>query len=51
MIDKFAPLLVALLVIGILVVLQPLESTLGGISMNWVAAVIIAIGGLSGVLQ
>lgn len=49
-VDEASPLLVALLVIGILVFVQPLETTYAGISMNWVAAVIVAVGGVLGTL-
>lgn len=44
----FGPLLVALLVIAILVIRQPLGSDLAGISMNWVAIGIVALGGMLG---
>jgi hypothetical protein len=47
----FAPLLVAVIVIAILVIQQPLNSTLHGISMNWVGAVVVAVGGVLGFLQ
>lgn len=42
------PLIVAGIVIVILVIAQPLNGTLGGISLNWVGAVLVAIGGLIG---
>lgn len=48
---QFAPLLVALFVIIYLVVTQPLGSQLAGISMNWIAVIVVAIGGLLGFAQ
>lgn len=44
--DVTKPLAVAGIVIVILVVVQPLSGTLGGISLNWIGAILVAIGGL-----
>jgi type IV secretory pathway VirB2 component (pilin) len=43
-----APVLVAVLVVVILVVIQPLQTTIGGVSMNWVGAAVVLIGGILG---
>jgi len=40
------PLAVAGIVIAVLVIVQPLSGTVGGVSLNWVGAVLVAIGGL-----
>jgi len=40
------PLAVAGMVIVVLVIAQPLNGTVGGISLNWIGAVLVAIGGL-----
>ena len=42
------PLAVAGIVIVIIVVAQPLSGTIGGISLNWIGAILVAIGGLLG---
>lgn len=46
--DVYKPLAVAGIVILVLVVVQPLNGTLGGISLNWIGAGVVAIGGLLG---
>lgn len=46
--DVAKPLAVAGIVIVILVIAQPLNGTLGGISLNWIGAIIVATGGLLG---
>ena len=46
--DVNKPLAVAGIVIVILVVVQPLSGTLGGISLNWIGAILVAIGGFLG---
>lgn len=46
----YGALTVAVLTIGILVVAQPLRGSLNGISMNWVGALIVAIGGILALL-
>ena len=43
-----APVIVAVFVIGYLALMQPLSGELAGISMNWVGAAIVAVGGLMG---
>jgi len=40
------PLIVAFVVVIILVVGQPLSSSMGGVSMNWIGALVVAAGGL-----
>lgn len=42
------PLAVAGIVIAVLVILQPLSGTLGGISLNWIGAILVAVGGVLG---
>lgn len=42
------PLAVAGIVIVVLVIVQPLSGTVGGISLNWIGAVLVALGGLLG---
>ena len=49
--EEASPLLVVLLAAGILVAFQPLESTLAGISLNRVAVLIVAVGGVLGTFQ
>lgn len=49
--EEAGPLLVALLTIGIPVAVQPLESTLADISLNWVAVLVVAVGGVLGTFQ
>ena len=49
--EEASPVLVALLVIAILVSTQPLNGTLGGVSLNWVGVAIVALGGLLGLSQ
>jgi len=44
----YGPILVALLVIAILVIQQPLTGDLVGIPMNWVAVGVVAAGGILG---
>ena len=41
-----APLLVALFVVAYIILTQPLSSTVGGISMNWLIAAFIAVAGI-----
>lgn len=48
---KFGPIFVAVIVIAVLVIQQPLSSDLYGIPMNWVGVVVVAIGGLLGFLE
>jgi hypothetical protein len=45
--DVAGSLAVAGLTIAILIIAQPLSGTMWGISLNWVGAAIVAIGGLS----
>jgi len=47
-IDVAQPLAVAGIVIAVLVIIQPLSGTLAGISLNWVGAILVGIGGLLG---
>lgn len=42
------PLAVAGIVIVILIIAQPLSGTIGGISLNWVGAALVATGGILG---
>lgn len=49
--EEASPLLVAILAIAVLVVLQPLNSTLAGISLNWIAVLLVTIGGVLGTIQ
>lgn len=49
--DRAAPLAVAVFVILYLVLTQPLGNQIAGVSLNWVAVLIVAIGGLLGFLQ
>jgi hypothetical protein len=49
--EDASPVLVAVLVIAILVVTQPLNGTLGGISLNWIGVALVAVGGLLGLSQ
>lgn len=49
--DRLAPVAVAVLVIGYLVLFQPLENHIANISMNWIAVLVVAIGGLLGFLR
>jgi hypothetical protein len=44
--DVAQPLAVAGIVIVLLIIAQPLNGTLGGISLNWVGAVLVATGGI-----
>jgi hypothetical protein len=46
--DVSQPLAVAGIVIVVLVILQPLNATIGGISLNWIGAALVATGGLLG---
>lgn len=46
--DVGKPLAVAGIVIVILVIVQPLSGTFGGISLNWIGAILVAIGGILG---
>jgi hypothetical protein len=46
--DVTKPLAVAGTVIAILIIVQPLSGTLGGISLNWIGAILVAIGGFLG---
>lgn len=46
-----APIAVAVLAIIFVVIYQPASGTLMGISLNWVAAIVIAAGGLLGAVQ
>ncbi|MFO7834554.1 MAG: hypothetical protein R6V31_11025 [Halohasta sp.] len=46
--DVAQPIAVAGIVIAVLVIIQPLSGTIGGISLNWVGAVLVAIGGFLG---
>lgn len=48
--DRLTPVLVAVLVIGYLVIRQPLNNELAGISLNWVAVAVVALGGIVGYL-
>jgi hypothetical protein len=48
---KFAPLLVAILVILILLIQQPLQSEILGFPGNLFASAIVALGGLLGTLR
>lgn len=45
---RLAPIAVAILVIGYILIRQPLNNELAGISMNWVAVFVVAVGGLLG---
>ncbi|WP_254839664.1 hypothetical protein [Natronomonas marina] len=45
--SSVAPMGVAAIVIVYIALAQPLTSTISGISMNWIAAAIILVGGLS----
>jgi hypothetical protein len=45
------PLAVAAIVVGIIVVSQPLSADIAGLSMNVVGAIVVAIGGILGALQ
>ena len=47
---RIAPLAVAILVIGYILIRQPLSNELAGISMNWVAVFVVAVGGVLGYL-
>jgi hypothetical protein len=47
----YAPLAVGVLVAGFLIVGQPLTTSLGGLSMNIVGALICIVGGLLGTFQ
>lgn len=47
-VEEASPLLVAAIVIGVLVIQQPLNGTLVGISLNWVGTILVAVGGLLG---
>jgi len=47
----FGPIIVATIVVAILVATWPIETKLGGISMNWVAIVGIALAGLLSTLE
>jgi hypothetical protein len=46
--DVAQPLAVAGIVIAVLVILQPLSGTIGGISLNWIGVALVATGGLLG---
>jgi hypothetical protein len=46
--DVDQPLAVAVIVIAVLVILQPLSGTLAGVSLNWIGAILVAIGGFLG---
>lgn len=42
---------VVVIVVAILVVGQPLSGSMGGISLNWVGAVLVIVGGLSALAE
>jgi hypothetical protein len=42
------PLAVAGMVVVVLVAIQPLNGTLGGVNLNWIGAVLAAAGGAIG---
>ena len=46
--DIAKPLAVAGIVIAVLVIAQPLSGTIGGISLNWIGAALVAVGGILG---
>jgi len=48
---RLAPIAVAVLVIGYILIRQPLSNELAGISLNWVAILVVALGGLLGFLE
>jgi hypothetical protein len=50
-VEGASPPAVALLVILILVVFQPISGELGGVGLNWIAVAIVIVGGLMGLLQ
>jgi hypothetical protein len=47
-VEEASPLLVAIIVIAVLVIVQPLSGTLAGISLNWVGVILAAVGGFVG---
>jgi hypothetical protein len=49
--DRLVPIAVAVFVIGYIVLTQPLSNAFAGISMNWIAVIIVAVGGILGFLQ
>jgi hypothetical protein len=49
--DIAKPLAVAGIVIAVIVIAQPLSGDLMGISLNWIGAVLVAIGGVLGSLS
>lgn len=49
--DRAVPLAVAVFVILYLVLTQPLSNQIAGVSMNWVAVLIVATGGVLGFLR
>jgi type II secretory pathway component PulM len=48
---QLGPPAVAFLVIAYLLLVQPLSSQLGGISMNLVGAAVVAVGGILGFVE
>ncbi len=46
----YGSLAVAIIVIFVIAYLRPLSGDLGGIPMNWVAVIIVGIGGILGSL-
>ena len=48
---RYGPILVAAIVVGILIVTRPLESELAGISLNLIAVIVVALGGIMGTLS
>ena len=48
---RLTPITVAVLVIGYILIRQPLSNELAGISLNWVAILVVALGGLLGFLD
>lgn len=41
---------VVVIVVGILVIIQPLSGSMGGVSLNWIAAAIVLVAGLTATL-
>jgi len=46
--DMAKPLAVAGIVIAVLVIAQPLNGTIGDISLNWIGVALVAVGGILG---
>lgn len=49
--DDANPLGVALLTIAVVLVVQPLQGSLAGVPLNWVAAILVGVDGIVGTFQ